>query len=66
MLQLGAGIGRKIVGGVSLGEREDEGEIRRTGNGVAGEMAGGREAQILLNPHNCDNGALFVISRATL
>lgn len=45
--------------GERRGGREGRGGWKRVG-------AGRGAAQILLNPHNCDNGALFVISGATL
>lgn len=48
---------RKRVRAESLSARTAQRRERR-GCGEAG--------QILLNPHNCDNGALFVISGATL
>lgn len=58
------GRGYKGGGGGGVSSRRDpraeqESEFTDAGGGE-------REAQILLNPHNCDNGALFVISRATL
>lgn len=47
----------------AAGARARGGGRRRGGKRVG---AGRGAAQILLNPHNCDNGALFVISGATL
>lgn len=48
-------------------EQQWQRHSQRTGEGVSQGVGAGRgAAQILLNPHNCDNGALFVISGATL